>query len=223
MIWIYLVAAMFGGAFLIPMVLGGLDSGLDADFDTDLDADLDAGFDADIDTDVDLADIDTDVDGTVESADGPDLGGALSAVLASLLSFRTVVFFAAFFGASGLVFEALGYGTVPTAASAVLVGAIAAVANSLLVGMIRQTQSTSQIGDRTLVGRPGRVVLPMTGSAKGRIRVDLAGQPQFLVARSFTDDGSSFDVGDPVVVVSFEHGTALVASLAELDDGLDPA
>jgi hypothetical protein len=55
---------------------------------------------------------------------------------------------------------------------------------------------------------------------RGRIRVDLSGQPQYLVARPL-DDGSDehFDVGASVVVVKIENGTALVSSLAELESG----
>ena len=37
MFWIYLASAIFGGAFLIPMILGGLDTDSDIEFDTDTD------------------------------------------------------------------------------------------------------------------------------------------------------------------------------------------
>lgn len=201
MIWIYAAAALFGGTFLIPMLLGGLDTDSgEIDFDT---GDLDAGPDGDI--------------------GASDIGaGPLGAIFASLVSFRTIVFFSAFFGTAGLAFSVLGYRTLPTLATALLIGVVAALANSALFGLLRNSQTNSQVGERTLEGRPARVVLPMEGTTKGRIRVDLAGQPQFLVARPFADDGHRFEIGDPVVVVSFERGTALVASLAELDDGLGP-
>ena len=160
------------------------------------------------------------VDGATDGVDA-DLGaGPLGAIFASLVSFRTIVFFSAFFGSAGLVFSLLGYRSLPTLATALLIGAIAALANSTLFGLLRSSQTNSQIGERTLEGRPARVVLPMDGTARGRIRIDLAGQPQYLVARPFAA-GHRFDIGDPVVVVSFDGGTALVASLAELDDGLD--
>lgn len=220
MIWIYAAMAIFGCAFLIPMVLGGLDSDVGGDFS----GDLGDGFDLDVDMDVE---IDGDIGGTdgVDIGDGLDLGGdsPLGAIFASLISFRTVVFFAAFFGTSGIVFDLLGYSAVATAATAVLIGLIAAVANSLLFGLIRNSQNTSQIDDRTLEGRPARVVLPMDENTRGRIRIDLSGQPTFLVAKPFDRNEQRFDVGDSVVVVSFENGTALVASLAELDSGDTPS
>ena len=55
MIWIFVAAAAFGGAFLIPMLLGGLDTDLgdgvtdglgdgpDIDVDVEIDAELDSG------------------------------------------------------------------------------------------------------------------------------------------------------------------------------------
>lgn len=225
MIWVFVAAAIFGGAFLIPMILGGLDSEVGDGLGGDLGEGVDV--DVDMDVDVDVIDVGTDVDvGSDLDADGgaefADTGGsdAIGAIFASLVSFRTVVFFSAFFGASGLAFGALGYSSVVTLATAVLIGVIAALANSALFGLIKNSQSDSQISDRTLVGRRARVVLPMDGVRRGRIRIDLTGQPLYLVARSI-DEGpeQGFDVGASVVVVKIEDGTALVTSLAELDLG----
>lgn len=130
-----------------------------------------------------------------------------------------MVFFSAFFGAAGLVFDAIGYTPAVTLATAILIGAIAAFANSVLFGLIRSSQPNSQISDRTLEGRPALVVLPMDDSRRGRIRIDLSGQPQYMVARPVGGSEQQFDVGAPVVVVKIEEGTALVASLADLDLG----
>ncbi len=244
MIWIYVATAIFGGAFLIPMVLGGLTSDLDggfggdlgeADLDLDADIDLDLEMDADFDVtgDVDLGDVGVGGDLTAATAD-PSMGGGafggglfdsemLGAVFSSLISFRTIVFFTAFFGTAGLVFGALGYQPAVTLGTAVLIGAIAAVANSMLFGVIKNSQPNSQISDRTLEGRPATVVLPMTGSQRGRIRVELSGQPQYIVARPMEgrpdEPEQRFDVGASVVVVKIEDGTAHVASLPELDLG----
>ena len=106
MIWIYAAATLLGGAFLIPMLLGGLDTDADTDLgggdvggDVDLggDLELDAG-DLDVGGDIDGLD---GVDGTTDGVDA-DLGaGPLGAIFASLVSFRTIVFFSAFFGVVG--------------------------------------------------------------------------------------------------------------------------
>lgn len=233
MFWIYVAATVFGGSFLIPMLLGGLASDMDADIGGDVDAgglDLDADLEMEVDVDVD---VEFDAAGAeLEVADGPgDAGaadaasggafdGALGAVFSSIVSFRTVVFFLAFFGASGLVFGWLGYGAIATFGSAVLIGLIAAVINATLFGLLKLSQPNSQISDRTLEGRWAKVVLPMNPDQRGRIRIDLSGQPQYLVAKPL-DDGSKqqFDVGTSVVVVKVENGTALVSPVPELDTG----
>ncbi len=208
MIWIYIASAIFGLAFLAPMLLGGIDSDVDLGGDLDLDTDLDL----DVDTDIEL-------DGG-DAGDGMQLGGenAIGAILSSIVSVRTIVFFAAFFGTSGVVFSILGYATAVTLGTALFIGAVAAVANSLLYGLVKKSQSTSHISDRTLVGRRASVVLPLGETRKGRIKIDLGGQPQFMVAQALESEGS-LDVGAPVVVVKVEDGTALVASIGELESG----
>lgn len=231
MTWFYVAASIFGGAFLIPMVLGGLSSDLDGGFGGDIgDADLDMDLDMDLDVEADF-EVGSDGIGSdlTAAAGNPGVDGGgfdsglFGAMFASLISFRTVVFFSAFFGAAGLVFGGLGYQSGVTLATAILIGAIAAVANSMLFGLIKNSQPNSQISDRTLEGRPATVVLPMEGSTRGRVRVELSGQPQYIVARPIEgspgDPEQRFDVGASVVVVKIEQGTALVAALPELGFG----
>lgn len=221
MLWIYIAATIFGGSFLIPMLLGGLSSDVAEGLGGD--ADLDVGADVEMEVDVDMdMDMDADADPGPSADIGADIdaGSPLGAIFSSLLSFRTVVFFSAFFGVAGLVFGSLGYSGPETLGTAVLIGFIAAAINSTLFGLIKNSQPNSQISDRTLEGRRARVVLPMEKAQRGRIRIDLNGQPQYLVALPL-DDGSNqqFDVGASVVVVKIEDGTALVSSLAELESG----
>lgn len=231
MVWLFVAATIFGGAFLVPMLLGGLASDVGDGLGGDLgDADLDVGSGIDVDVDMDLeveADLGVEVDAAEASApdvapdlDGSNFGDAFGSIFASLLSFRTVVFFSAFFGTSGLVFSALDYSPATSLIAAIVVGVIAALINSTLFGLIKNSQPNSQISDRTLEGRQAKVVLPMSSEHRGRIRIDLSGQPQYLVARPIDDgSGQQFDVGASVVVVTIEDGTALVASLAELESG----
>jgi len=200
--WIYLAATLFGGAFLIPMLLGGLDVEMDAELE----------FDADVEVDLDAD--------TGDAADGWFGDGAAGAIVGSLLSFRTAVFLSVFFGASGLVFSAFDYSVVVTLLSAIFIGVMAASMNSVIFGWLKHSQPNSQISDQVLEGRPARVVVPLGSGRKGQIRVDLNGQPQYLVALPYQSEGGpEFDVGASVVVVQIENGTALVASLAELDLG----
>ncbi len=217
--WIYLASAIFGGSFLIPMVLGGLatdtEFGADADFDVDTDFEIDADFDTDFEIDADLSD----------AASGhhlPDSIGqgfsAADAIVGSLLSFRSVVFFAAFFGLTGLLLGALGYGFLLTLVTAAVLGAVAAVANSAVFGLLKASESSSQVTDRSLLGRRGVVTVPIANGQRGRVRIDLGGQPQYVSAAALSD-GDTFDAGHPVTVVQLEDSVALVVSLKkELDD-----
>ncbi len=213
MFWIYLASAIFGGSFLIPMILGGLGSDIEVDSDLELDtgADFDADFDADVDLDADL-DMDTDTGSHSPVSAGLDAG---QAIVGSLLSFRSVVFFATFFGAAGLVFTGLGYNVVITLVTAVVLGVIAAVANSALFGLLKASEITSQVRERSFEGRPASVTVPIDADHRGRIRIELAGQPHYLVAESF--DGETFNPGHEVVVVEISDGIARVASLIDLE------
>jgi membrane protein implicated in regulation of membrane protease activity len=225
MIWIYVASALFGGFFLIPMMLGGLelgDGGLDGAADG-LDGDFDGGLDLEAEPELGTGGPDPvpGLDGTVDAAvDGAGADGAFGAIAASVLSFRTIVFFTAFFGASGTVLTLLDAGPTLTLVSAVLIGLFAGGLVSVLFGLLRSSEANSHLSDRALVGRPATVVLPVVDGRPGRVRIDLEGQPQYLVARA-VDDGTEqqYDVGTSVVVVEIENGTAMVASLAELDMG----
>lgn len=217
MTWFYLATSIFGGAFLIPMMLGGLGSDLDGDFGGDLELDSDIEFDGDGGGDLPTAVSNAGLDG------GGFETGLLGAMVASLVSFRTVVFFSAFFGAAGLVFGALGYGSATTLGTALLIGTMAAVVNSMLFGLIKSSQPNSQISDRTLEGQAATVVLPMSEHQRGRIRIELNDQPQYIVAkpveRAPGTPEQTFDVGASVVVVKIEQGTAHVAALHDLGLG----
>ncbi len=218
---VYLVAALFGGVFLVPMLMGGIDVDGDLDLDAggsldlgDIEADVDfglasdAGFEADADLDLDA---DTGVDAGETGDSFGDLSG-LDAFVASLLSFRSIVFFITFFGISGLVLTLLGSGATTTLVTSIVLGLFAAVLHAQLFSVLRRKNTSSQLTVTDLEGQAARVVLPINGVTKGRVRADIGGQPTFLVARSY-DAAHSYDVGESVVVVSVEDGTAMVASL----------
>lgn len=225
MFWIYLASVIFGGSFLIPMILGGLGSDMEVDADTDFD--LDTDFDADLelepDFDADLeleADFDADID--LDSDVGADAHSPVAAgldagqaIVGSLLSFRSIVFFATFFGAAGLVFTGLGYNVVLTLLTAVVLGVVASTANSVLFGLLKASETSSQVEERTFEGRPAAVTVPIDADHRGRIRINLAGQPHYLVAESY--DGETFEPGHEVVVVELQNGIARVASLIDLE------
>lgn len=209
MIWLYLAFAIFGGAFVIPMVLGGLDADVDVGGDLDIGGDV-GELSADLDMGGDM-DLDLDTDGLL---------GGVGDFVSSLLSFRSLVFFAAFFGFAGMVFSWFDFTEPAPLLTAGVLGFIAAAANSQLFRFLKSSESSSHVTDRELHGQQASVVVPLGPGRKGRIRADINGQPHYLVALPFrSGDDEHYGVGEPVVVIEIEDGTALVAPLPSLETG----
>jgi len=204
--WFYGASAIFGGVFVLLMILGGLD------FEGDVELDFDSDVDFDVDVDVDGPDFDLDADGVM---------GDIGQFFASLISFRSLVFFAAFFGLIGLAFEFLtDSAAITTFLAAFGGGAFAAVINGQLFKYLKGSEASSDISNRQLSGRAAHVVVPLGPARRGRIKTEIDGQPHFLVALPYkASDDKHFDVGDSVVVVEVNNGTALVAPLPGLEDG----
>lgn len=217
MIWIYLASLVFGSVFVVPLVLGGIGADADADFDTD--TDFDSDFDSDFDGDFG-GDFDGDVGGDVGGGPG-GLGGSMGLVgdvVSSLVSFRSIMFFATFFGLTGTVLELLSYNAAVVATSAVSMGLLGAVTNSLAFSLLRRSQSSSHVSSAQMQGRRATVAVPIEPGRRGRIQIDLAGQPQYMVAVGIDGD-EHLPRGHPVVVVAIDNGIAAVTSLQELDAG----
>lgn len=230
MIWVYIASAVFGGAFVIPMFLGGLD------FDTGVDidgggADIDGGLDTDFDTD--FGDMDGAVDGAmdIESASdvGPDIDvtdlssdglyDSVGEFASSLLSFRSLVFAMTFFGLSGAVFTWLGANVILALAIALCLAFFAASLNSVLMQFVNRKEVSSHVTNADMRGTNAEVVLPVAAGRKGRIRAIVAGQTQYFVALPFGSkhNDHSFEAGDPVVVVDIQGGTALISPMKSLE------
>jgi len=213
MIWIYIASAIFGGAFVVPMLLGALDFDSDAEIEFEADTDLDFG-DADFDTDFGDAEFDTDTQsGFAEAASG------IGDFVASLLTFRTLVFFMTFFGVVGAVLTQFGYSEPIPFMSAVPLGLFAGVVNARLVDYIKRSEVSSHVTSRDINGSRARVVLPLAQDRKGRIEVSLGGQPTFMVALPYRPDMPEMAKGAEVVVVEVKDGTALVAPLPSFEEG----
>lgn len=227
MIWLYLAALIFGAAFTGPMLVGGLGADADADIDVG-DADLGevdvGGIDVGgvdvggVDVDSEIGDLggtgfDADAEGGFDGAGDGVFDGVGDFVL-SLLSFRSVVFASTFFGLAGAVLSLFDYLEPVPLASAIVLGFLAAVLNSSLMKWLRGSEANSQRSERNLIGSPAEIVLPLRAGERGRIKINLDGQPRYFVARSYRDEADQvFTMGDAVVVVEIDNGTALVAPL----------
>lgn len=201
MIWIYIAAAIFGGGFVLPALLGSLDFDTDADFDFEADTDFDLDVDADFDVE---ADADS---GAMQAATG------VSEWVSSLLTFRTLIFFLAFFGAVGIVLSLLDYSEPVPFISALGLGAIAGVTNARLMSYLKRSEVSSHLTQREISGSTARVVLPIGQERRGRVEIDLGGQPQYMVALPYRPNAPEMAQGAQVVVVEVREGTAFVAPL----------
>ena len=190
MFGLYLFCAIVGGAFVVFFVVFGGEA--DADF---------GGLDFD-------ADIDLDADVEVESP------SALAGIASDYLSVRAAVFFIAFFGITGVVLDALGANELVGLVLAIAMGVLAVWVNARLMRYLKKSDLDGSLRDRDLAGRPAKVVLPIGPGSKGRVALDVAGQDIYLVATPYR--GASFGVGDRVVVVEVDRGTALVAALDDM-------
>lgn len=211
---VYLFCTIVGWSMVALMLVFGGQS------DFDLDADVDLDFDADVAVDADL-DIDTDLD--VDSVD-VDLhagwAGGLGETLIGILSFRSVLFFLAGFGATGLALGAI-WNSIAALPWAIGVGFVGAYFNSWLMRWIKSGGGSSAVGRAEMTGAPGHVVVPVEPGARGKVAIEVDGQPIYVVARHFNErTASQLTVGEKIVIVDMdERGTALIARLDELSHG----
>jgi len=183
----YLVAAILGWPLVLFFILFSGDDGGDGELDLDIDADVD-----------------------LEAG-----SGEAASLAGDLLSIRSVAFFLALFGLTGLVLGWLDVNGFITLVAAVALGGFALWLNVVLMRYLRSSSVGTEVSDRVLEGRPARVVLPVGPDRRGRVSLEVQGQVIYLVARPYR--AGTFDVGDQVVVVEVDRGAALVTSLEELN------
>ena len=207
---VYVICLIIGGGLLVVSLLFGGDS------DAGVDADGAAGVDVDGDIDVDVsadAGPDLDVDTTVH-------GGHLAhdgASLASWISVRFLIYFAATFGMVGTV---LTY----TTDSRPLVVLLVALGVGLVVGQavqqtvryIQRTSGDSSTSSRDYVNSTGRVTVAIRPGRQGEVACDVRGGERFLPAFARRAE-ETFAVGEIVGVVAFANGTAEVVSRKEFE------
>lgn len=200
----YLASAIIGWAFVGLFLFGGIDTDVDADLDADFDADFDADLDADLDGDIDVS--------------GSGIASSVASAGLSLLSFRSVMFFLAFFGLTGIVLNVINAGGVATLIAAIGVGVFAWVFNSFVFRALKVADVSSTLTESDLQGALGEVVLPISPGHRGRISIEVGDQNRYLTAASHDETKQgSFAVGDRIVVLGLDNGAALVAGIDVLE------
>ena len=201
MFGLYLISAIVGWVFVGVFLFGGMDTDVDGDFDVDVDADLDTDFDGDLD------------------AAGSGFASSVAAAGLSLLSFRSIVFFLAFFGLTGIVLDLIDTSGFATLLAAIGVGAFAWVFNSFVFRALKVSEVSSDLRESDLRGALGEVVLPISSSHRGRISISVGDQRRYLTAEPYdAAKHGAFGVGDQVVVVDLERGHARVTGLEALEN-----
>ncbi len=166
-------------------------------------------FSSDVDADVD-ADLEFDADAAPDAGAG-GVGEGLGDAVLSIFSFRAMVFLLAFFGATGLILDALDVHAIPTLLLAMAMGLFAGYLHARLFAYLKRSSVESSTTNADLRGSRAKVVVPVSSEQKGRIEVDVEGRPVYVTARPFKD--GTFEKGQVVVVVEVEDGMALVGPL----------
>jgi len=146
--------------------------------------------------------------------------GGISDWVGSLLTFRALIFFATFFGAAGIVLTVLGYSEPIPLLTALALGGFAGVVNARLMHYLKRSEMSSHVTDRELFGATARVVLPIGRERRGRVEIDMGGQPTYMVALPYRPDAAELAPGDQVVVVEVRQGTAFVTPLPDSEGGM---
>jgi membrane protein implicated in regulation of membrane protease activity len=191
---VYLFFALVGGTLAAVITFGGGDADADVDFDADVDLDLDAS-----------------------GVGAGEIGATAGSALASIFSFRTLVFASAFFGITGLIVPLVGAGTVTTLVLALGVGGLAGFVNDRLLRFLRRTSGDARITEDHLVGARARVAVPVGAGRRGRVMVDIDGRTVGMVAEAYRDLRESFAQDDQVVVVEVKDGVARIAPMDDIE------
>jgi NfeD-like C-terminal, partner-binding len=143
-----------------------------------------------------------------------------AARLAALFGLRFWSFATAFFGVTGLLLHFIGGAVVGAAAPVIsaVVGAGAGLGASAFLGSMTR-QSVGRVGEAAaLVGREGRLLLPVARAQQGKVRLALpAGAQMDLVAESGEDE--ALQAGAEVIIVEVRGTVAVVARAPASRDG----
>lgn len=217
---VFLIAAVIGGTVMICQfvltLMGMGDDGADAGADmADAAGDLDVGgeFDADIgDGDFGDGDIGDGDMGDAPDAQAGDHHTSLSTAgdaeyqhntswLFGVLSFRTLVAAAAFFGMAGKAALSSGMPQSTSLVLATLVGLSAMFGMYWLMRSISRLSSSGNERIRNAVGCNATVYIPIPAAHGGAGKVQLSMQNRIVEYQAVTDDAERLKTGEEVVVV----------------------
>jgi membrane protein implicated in regulation of membrane protease activity len=137
------------------------------------------------------------------SGDGPHPD---SSWLFGVLSFRTLVAAAAFFGVAGKAALSAGYAQSTSLILAILVGLSAMYGMYWLLRLIGSLNSAGNERITNAIGRPATVYIPIPPAGKGAGKVQLSMQNRIVEYQAVTDEAEPLKTGEAVEVVEVTGG-----------------
>ncbi len=206
---IYLACFIVGGIFIAISLFFGGDTDADVDVDADVEMDVDVDGDVDFQSDMDIdADADVDVDSDA-AGDAADSEGLVEG--AKFLSFRNAIFFVAFFGMTGTIFNLLNIPAFITLPSAIVMGGIASFLMHKTLNHLVRNEVDSSLNLNSLTGMPANVTINLSRQNKGKITLNANGRKfQLLAITADEADRDNFQEGETVIVLRVKDNTAYV-------------
>lgn len=193
MLTFYLACLIFGGSLVAVSLLGGLDSD---DFDVHTDVEVHTEIDA----------------GHADLASDHAVGDHGFAEAARFMSFRSLVFFAAFFGLTGSALTWVKTPFLLTLLSSVGMGGLAAAGIQTTLAYLKRTESGGVMSLHDIEGSKATVIVGLSRGKRGKIRVATTEQfLQLLATVAEESKRSEFAAGDVVTIVRVENDLAQVS------------
>lgn len=214
MLGLYVFSLVLGGGLLFVSMMGGIMGG--AEFD---------GIELETDGSLDLADASLAADsGFAAHEFGGEKGPAGDMHGFKIVSMRTATYFLFGFGAAGTLLTWIGTAErgLLTFGIAVTLGLASAFIVAGVFGYLSGSESGTGSLAGTLVGLPGRVIVPLPSSGVGKVMVRHRDRSVDVMARPFDPVAEGAESWTAVVIVEMEGGIALVAPLEEdLSEGAE--
>jgi membrane protein implicated in regulation of membrane protease activity len=132
-----------------------------------------------------------------------------------ILSMRTATYFLFAFGATGVLAGLTRADALATAIVSLGGGLLSGGLSAVAFRWLKQSQSGALEADDSLVGRVGRVILPLSENGTGKIEIQRSGREIELLARPFDKQPRTPEAWTTVVIIDVEGGTALVSPYNE--------
>ncbi len=196
---IYLVSLIVGGGLLGFSLLSGGDG--HSHFDSDTHSDFDSHQSLELHS-----------DSSIEHVDHlHDIQHTNSADTVKFISIRNAIYFLAFFGLTGTVFDALSFDTIFTLPSAIGMGAFASYFGYKLMKYLKFSETGEATNLKLLEGKSAVITLPIHGSGKGKIQIDCKGQTEEMPAKIADASGrTNFNIRDKVLIQEVKDNVAYV-------------